>query len=156
MGEERASARRESALGKIISRFDGRDKQEERFLNGYAHHTVPPICSAVMQVEQNINQKVERPEGNIYYIECAEGCKELPCKHLKDAGKLLNSTISLKELFDLAWTFKGWVEKFYLQSTSINAKALEIQEEVGKAGFSQPAIPGFQPWGVDEKEIPTE
>jgi len=156
MGEERASAKRESALGKIISRFDGKDKQEERFLNGYAHHTVPPVCSAVMQIEQNINQKVEKPEGTIYALGCAEGCKEIPCKHLTESVELMNSTISMNTLFELAWTFKGWIEKFYLQSTSINAKALEIQEEVGKAGFSQPAIPGFQPWGVEEEEVPTK
>jgi len=151
MSETRASSKRETALGKIVSRFDGKNKQEERFLNGYAHHTVPPVCSAVMQVEENINQKVIKAEGTIYQLACAKGCEEKDCKHVKGNQAILNSTISLGNLFPLAWTFKGWIEKFYLQSTSINAKALEIQEEVGKAGFSQPAMTGFQPWGSEEE-----
>ena len=156
MSEGRASSKRESTLSKIIARFDGRDKQEERFLNGYAHHTVPPICSAIMQVEENINQKVLKPEGTIYEIQCAKGCKDAKCIHERDAAFLLHSTISLGNLFELTWTFKGWIEKFYSQSTSINAKALEIQEEVGKAGFSQAAMTGFQPWGTQEEELESD
>jgi len=149
--ETRASSKRENALGKIISRFDGRDKQEERFLNGYAHHTVPPIASAMQQMEEDINQKVQHVEGTIYAIVCAECCEKSNCQHVKDAQKLLNSTIRLPNLFPLTWTYRGWIEKFYLQSTSINAKALEIQQAVGEAGFAQPAMTGFQPWGSEEE-----
>ena len=148
---ERASSKRENALGKIVSRFDGRNKQEERFLNGYAHHSVPPICSAIMQIEQDINMKVAAPEAIITAISCAKGCEKEDCQHIEKASDLLNSTITIDPIFPLKWTFRGWIEKFYSQSTSINAKALDIQQEVGRAGFSQPALTGFQPWGGEEE-----
>ena len=141
-----ASTKRENALSKIISRFDGRDQQEERFLNGYAHHTVPPICSMAMQLEEQLKSRVAKPEAIITEVACN-------CKGSCDHQKYVNQTITIPPIFELHYNIRGWVEKFYSQSTSIEAKALEIQKAVGEAGFSQAVQPGFQPWTDDDPDI---
>lgn len=141
-----ASTTRESALSKVISRFDGRNKQEERFLNGYAHHTVPPICSMAMQVEEQLKSRVISPEAIIREVVC--NCTST-CKH----QEMIGQTIPIPPIFEIHYNIRGWVEKFYSQSTSIDAKALEIQKAVGEAGFSQAVNPGFQPWTETDEVI---
>ena len=69
-------------------------------------------------------------------------------------NELIGQTVSLdRPLFYDSMTGTQWIENFYQESPSINARAREDQVQIGMEAFKQPAFQPFSPFGVEEEKI---
>ena len=128
---------------------------EQRYNNGYAHHQLAVFTSWMRAFEARMAKFVSHI--NMKIIEAVEipdmdqKDSKYSCEELKGKGITVERSI-----FDNTMTLTNWIENFYQESPSINARAREDQRSIGENAFQTPAHTGFQPWGHKEAALESD
>ena len=137
--QESPSAKRENALSEMLGRLGSSKTKDERYNNGFAHFSMAGPSSFIRAFELRQHKLVGRVEGIITEVTpVTEEAKKV------DPSTLIGRSISInKPLFYDSMTGTKWIENFYQESPSINARARDDQVQIGMEAFKQPA---FSTW----------
>lgn len=134
-----ASKTRETALSEMLSRLGNTQTADQRYNNGYAHYTMAVFSSYLRAFEERMAWIL----GNIQVtvLEAYPINKEDNSK----AVSLIGKTITIdRPIFENTMSFTKWIENFYQESPSINARARDDQVTIGTEAFKTVALSGFQ------------
>ena len=140
------SDKRESALSELIGRLGNTQTQDQRYNNGYAHYSLAVHSSFIRSFEMRAHLIISNIEATIIDVTPLEQ-SERSYEHL------IGKTISLhRPLFFDTMTMTKWIENFYQESPSINARAREDQVRIGEKAFGIPVMSTWQ--AAMEDELP--
>jgi len=146
---ESPSAKRENALSEMLGRLGSSKTKDERYNNGFAHFSMAGPSSFIRAFELRQHKQVGKIEATIL--------ESIPVKQentQEEFKSLKGRTISLnKPLFYDSMTGTQWIENFYQESPSINARARDDQVQIGMEAFKQPAFTPYSPFGVEEEKV---
>jgi hypothetical protein len=151
------SALRELTLGKLVDNLGSTSHPEQRYNNGYAHHQLAVFTSWIRAFEYRMAQFVSPINTKIREVvevpskDGSEVTHKYKPKDLIGKGYLID-----RPIFDNTMTLTNWIENFYQESPSINARAREDQRVIGESGFKTAANSGFQPWGHEEEALTSD
>ena len=144
---ESPSARRENALSEMLKRLGSAETKEERYNNGYAHYSMAGNSAFIRAFEHRQHNQVAQVEAIIR--------EATPIKPEARPEKVIGKVISLgKPLFYDSMTGTQWIENFYQESPSINARARDDQVQIGMEAFKQPAYTPFMAGLGETQEAP--
>jgi hypothetical protein len=149
MGRETPSFKRESTIARLISLLGNTETKAQRFNVGYAHHSLPRPSAFIRAFEKRWNEKISNNNGTIIEVVPIPGKQtKLETKevHEKFVGKTI---IAEGPLFSDTMTLTKWLEGFYQESPSINARARDDLMKVGEKAFTTTPIQGWQGGGKD-------
>lgn len=138
MVKESPSAKRENALSEMLKRLGSAESKEERYNNGFAHFSLAGFSAFIRAFELRQHNQVRQVEMTVREATPTRDDVTI------DPTKLVGRTISLKDtLFYDSMTGTQWIENFYQESPSINARARDDQVQIGMEAFKQPAYTPF-------------
>ncbi len=147
------SDKRETALSEMLGRLGASKNQDERYNNGFAHWSLAVHSSYARAHDKRMGNFIKEINITIREAVIAPDLKEED-KKKADPSLLIGKTILIdRPIFEYDFTLTRWVENFYQESPSINARARDDQREIGTQAFKTPAITGFSSWGTEEQEI---
>lgn len=139
---------RENTLGMIINNLGFTQTADQRYNNGYAHHTLAVASAFIRAFEERMGAFV-----SVINVEVLDAIK-IPDNTDGKPEKLLGRSIVVERpIFENTMTLTRWIENFYQESPSINARAREDQRHIGEQAFRVPAMVGFEPWGQTEEKL---
>ena len=149
------SVLRELALGRMLDNLGSTSDSEQRYNNGYVHNQLPVFTSWIRAFENRMSTFVS--QLNMTITEVKEIPKEKKVEHKFKPEELVGKGITAqRSIFDNTKSLTEWIENFYQESPSINAKAREDQKEIGINAFGTAAHTGFQPWGSEEAPLESD
>lgn len=134
MTGESPSAKRETALQEMLKRLGNAMTKDERYNNGYAHHSLAVHSSYARAFEDRMALFVK--DVTIEILEAVP---------VKENGKvpedLIGKSLTInRSIFENTMTITSWIENFYQESTSINKVAREDQVIIGTKAFGVPVM----------------
>lgn len=142
------SAKRESALSEMLGRLGSAQTKDDRYNNGQAHFSLAVFTSWIRAFEARMNQIVSKVEASIIAATAIPGRKDAK------PDELIGKSISLDQpLFLNSMSLTQWIENFYQESPSINARAREDQVKIGMEAFKTPA---YSTWMSAEEDAPPD
>lgn len=143
------SDKRETALSSMLQRLGASQTKEERYNNGFAHHLLAVHSSYARAHDKRLGNFIQ--EVNITVREAVAVTPEA------NQDELIGKTVLVERpIFEYNYTLTQWIENFYQESPSINARARDDQLGIGMEAFKQPAITGFNPFGEEDRRIPSK
>lgn len=134
-----ASKIRESALSEMLGRLGNTESPDERYNNGFAHFSLAVHSSYARAFEKRMATFVRMVNVTIK--------EAVPVVTKKNSGSdsLVGKTILIERpIFENTMTLTDWIENFYQESPSINARAREDQVTIGSEAFKTTVFSGFQ------------
>jgi hypothetical protein len=152
------SVLRELALGRMLDNLGSTSDSEQRYNNGYAHNQLAVFTSWIRAFEKRMAQFVSVLNMEIIDAVPVEEKNAEPRKNdFSKIKELVGKGIVVeRSIFDNTMTLTNWIENFYQESPSINARAREDQKEIGINAFGTAAHTGFQPWGSEEQPLDSD
>lgn len=142
------SEKREAALSEMLGRLGSAKTKDERYNNGYAHFSLAVFSSYGRAFELRNAIIVSNIQAIIVEAVPIDSNNQ---NQMKAAEKLIGQSVDInRPLFQNTMTLTQWVENFYQESPSINARAREDQVKIGMEAFKTPAITGWQFADVDK------
>lgn len=134
------SERREHALAEIAERLGHTKDQDERYNNGFAHHSLAVHSSYARAHDERLASFVDQIHVTIVEAIPVDEQEQ----NVKNAKIIVGKTILVnRPIFKNTMTRTRWIENFYQESPSINARARDDQVEIGTKGFAVPVITPF-------------
>lgn len=140
------SDKRESALSKMLGRLGDTQTQEQRYNNGFAHYSLAVHSSFIRSFELGMHQIISNVEATIRDAVPADDTISQ-----ETVNQLIGKTVSLnRPLFLDRMPLTKWIENFYQESPSINARAREDQVKIGMEAFKTPPMFTYTPFGESD------
>jgi hypothetical protein len=134
----------------MLKRLGSAETKEERYNNGFAHFTMAGPSAFIRAFETRQHSQVTRIELTIREAVLAD-----PEDTTTDPKKLVGQVITRKRpLFHDSMTGTQWIENFYQESPSINARARDDQVQIGIEAFKQPAFSPFMAAAGETQSAP--
>jgi hypothetical protein len=154
--KETPSVLRELTLGRIVDNLGSTRDPEQRYNNGYAHHQLAVFTSWIRAFETRMAKFVSNLNMSIIDAQVIPETKsDFPHKFKRE--ELIGKGITMERpIFDNTMTLTNWIENFYQESPSINARAREDQRSIGENAFQTAAHTGFSPWGHEEESLESD
>ncbi len=148
--KENPSALRESALKDLLKRMGASETPDERYNNGYAHHSLAVHSSFARAFEERMATFAEKITMTITQAEKIDKDD----KKAGDPEKLVNRSFTInRPIFENTMTMTRWIENFYQESPSINKIAREDQVAIGTKAFGVPVmIPAGSAMQEDDRD----
>lgn len=147
--QESPSARREAALSEMLKRLGATETKAERYNNGFAHFSMAGPSAFIRAFERRQHFQVAKVEMIIREATPISDAVTV------DPAALIGRVVTLpKPLFYDSMTGTKWIENFYQESPSINARARDDQVQIGMEAFKQPAFTPFHIAG-EQDDAPT-
>jgi hypothetical protein len=140
-----AADKRESALSEMLGRLGHAKNADERYNNGFAHYSLAVHSSYARAFEKRMASFINKNNVTITAAVPVEAGDKVP-------PDLVGKTVIIDQpIFENTMTITRWIEYFYQESPAINARARDDQRAIGEQAFRQAAMPGFSPWGTEDK-----
>ncbi len=157
MVRDTPSHKREESIGKLINLLGHTQNQDQRYNVGFAHHSLAVYTSFLRAFERRQAQFVNHFEVSIKEATPIPDTKSNPKPDEKSEDKtedkskeLIGETITVnRPIFANTMTLTKWIENFYQESPSINARARDDLIQIGGNAFNVAPIQGFQFGGED-------
>jgi hypothetical protein len=129
----------------MLKRLGSTETKAERYNNGYAHYSMAGPSSFMRAFERRQHFQVAKVE-----LIVKKAVKVKDDDSDADPEKLVGRIVTInKPLFYDSMTGTKWIENFYQESPSINARARDDQVQIGVEAFKQPA---FSTWMTAEQD----
>jgi len=147
-----ASKTRETALSEMLGRLGNTHTADERYNNGFAHYSMAVFSSYLRAFEDRMSRILGNLQVTVLEAVPVEGKKNSKViPEMINALDMVGKTITIdRPIFENTMMFTKWIENFYQESPSINARAREDQVTIGTEAFKTVALSGFQHGERDE------